>query len=154
MRGDGLDDSGCTRRRLRPGTGVAFADTVRALVVLVRFPDDHVDHLEWPNEDAQGNPIPYNVLPAFAHTLLEEDSSVVRANLLSPADSSLSAYFIHQSHNGPCGPHVLFGEVWQEVIVPDDPMSGYYLRGANTRGFGHLTEDILRSVRRSPESVT
>ncbi len=131
-----------------PGGGtIAFEDTVRALVVLVRFQDDYGNTPSWPGTREE--------LPPFADWLVESDPARVRTSVLTPDDSSLSAYFLWQSHTGPAGPHVLVGDVWPrnpvtqepEVYVTRHPESWYYNDPsdppAERRGYGYLTREVL-----------
>jgi hypothetical protein len=133
------------------GDTIAFEDSVHALVVLVRFRDDTTNStLAWPGTGSE--------LPGFADGIVEGDPADVRTSILSAQDSSLSAYFVWQSHNGPRGPHVLSGEVW-----PHDPTSGdaqvyvtandrewYYNDPADPpeerRGFGFIVQEVLDSL--------
>ncbi|NNF56898.1 MAG: hypothetical protein HKN04_01525, partial [Rhodothermaceae bacterium] len=140
--------------------GIAYQDTVAMLVVFVRFQDDTWGdcahwwcHLEdWPHVDLFGTraPVPWTQLPAWAPTLLEPTPEAVRADHLTLADSSLSAYFYWQSRGGPDGPHVLYGDVWPEVYISRHPAASYRNRrdsaGVALRqpgGYGYLTEELL-----------
>jgi hypothetical protein len=134
---------------------IACQDTLRALVVFVRFDGDDTWGPEWPNADAAGNPIPTRRLPPFARDILAPTPEAVAAT--TPEDSSLSAYFYWQSRNGPRGPHVLFGDVWPRnaqgepevyVTAPGRP-NHYYHRDAG-RGYGYLTQEILDALTASP----
>ena len=106
-----------------------YADSLRALIVLVRFADDtsvgdpRVNFREWPVE-ATVQP------PSFASHLLSS----------SPhppfADSSLTAYFHQQSQ----GHFILFGDVASRIHVTAQPES-YYHRPIGH--FGMLTTEVL-----------
>ena len=107
-----------------------YTDTLRALVVFVKFRDDDepgdpvVAHRGWPLfEDA-------TTLPSFARHLL--------APTPSPPfpDSSLTHYFYQQSQ----GRFVLFGDIHKAVIVSRQPEAAYH---APQGGYGHLTAEIL-----------
>jgi hypothetical protein len=140
--------------------GIAFADSVHALVVFVHFSDDDAPIPEWPLMDAAGRALPRWTLPRYAETLVEPDPRRINAADLSPADSSLSAYFFWQSRHAPGGPHVLSGEVWPQMpdgraytYVPQKPSTAYHnLAGgrAQRSGYGYLTEEILRALAAMP----
>lgn len=129
----------CTSGEVGGGAGVpldnsliAFQDTLRTLVVLVRFNDDFEDDPNgFPNtwrSSINGVPIPPRLLPSWGHDLVFADPNQVSDAYISAADSSLSASFYLQSRNGPAGPHVLYGDVWPrnalgtpEVYVTEHP---------------------------------
>ncbi|GIV61170.1 MAG: hypothetical protein KatS3mg044_0036 [Rhodothermaceae bacterium] len=105
-------------------------DTLRGLVVLVRFADDTtagdpaVLFRGWPRF-----PDP-STLPAFARSLLAPASEPPFP------DSSLTAYFFHQSH----GRLLLYGDVIDSVLVTRHPEAHYHRPQG---GFGTLTQEIL-----------
>ena len=109
------------------------ADTLRALIVFVKFKDDlapgdpNVAFREWPLFE---NP---NRLPAFAHHIL--------ASSPSPPfpDSSLTAYFYRQS----MGKFLLYGEAYDSVLVSSRPEQYYH--GRET-GYGSLTKELLDKI--------
>lgn len=148
---------------LMPFDGIANQDTVAMLIVFTRFQDDDWGacarwwcHLEqWPHSDffGSGGAIPRTQLPMWAHTLLERDPDRVNPQHLTDQDSSLSAYYFWQSHAGPAGPHVLYGDVWPEVYITERANSDYYSRrdsmGTSVRrasGLGYLTEELLGNL--------
>lgn len=109
-----------------------YADTLRALVVLVQFLDDDA---ESDPPDLQGWPMGHasaNTLPPFTQHLL--------APTPQPPfnDSSLTAYFFQQSQ----GRLLIYGEVHPAIYVPDHPNSYYY----RPRGFGYLTREVLEHL--------
>ena len=130
---------------------IACQDTLRALLVVVRFAGDTSSGPEWPDSTADGRPIPPRQLPPFARDLLAPTPEAVART--TPQDSSLSAYFYWQSKHGPRGPHVLFGDVWPrnargepEVFLSPHPASYYHRDQPERRGYGHLTADVLDSL--------
>ena len=144
---------------LRPPAGVARADSVRALVVFVRFADDQAEGSAWPSRDADGRRLPLTALPPYAETYFEPHPERVAA--LPLGDRSLSAWFYHQSKNGPGGPHVLAGEIWPRdaqdqpyAFVPSRPNRAYHNRAADgTRqagGYGYLTAEVLETLAADP----
>ena len=112
-----------------------YQDTLRALIVFVKMQDDHsigdpqVAYRDWPLFEDAGT------LPDFAR------------HLLHPAphppypDSSLTAYFHQQS----LGQFVLFGEVYDSVLVTAHPEQAYHRPQG---GYGALTEEILEKLDR------
>ena len=132
-------------------------DSVHALAVFVRFPDDDGRMVEWPDVDASGRPVSQRQLPPFGVGLFEADPDRVRASTLTLGDSSLSAYFYWQSRNGPRGPHILTGEVWprdvrgRPVVYVAAHENAYYTDPVrpdgsvqNTGvGYGELTREIV-----------
>lgn len=141
-------------------------DTIRALVVFVRFADDDRDNdrpgaddgfpNHWPAYGPDGRLLPRERLPAWGHRYVVSDPADIRAERLSPMDSSLSAYFYWQSKNGPSGPFVLAGDVWPRdaagtpiVHVTRHPEARYYADPRTDRetgrqaGWGWLTQEVL-----------
>ena len=118
-----------------PLSAQPYQDTLRALVVFVKMQDDRstgdpqVSYRDWPLFD---NPAE---LPAFAKQLLHT----------SPyppyPDSSLTAYFHQQS----MGQYVLFGEVYDSVLVTAQRERNYHRPEG---GYGALTEEILDKLDR------
>ena len=141
---------------LRPPASVAGADTVRMLVVLVRFPDDAAPSTRWPLVDADGQPRPPTALPDYAETLFEPDPDRV-ADL--PLDHpSISAWMVHQS---PARPHILSGEIWPRdaagrptAYVARRPNRAYHNRDADGNrqrgGYGYLTAEVLETLAADP----
>ena len=142
---------------------LAYQDSLRMLIVLVRFQDDDSDGSgtvapnRWPDQ-VDGNPIPYTEMPAWGPTLLAPDPALVSDAHVTPADSSLSAFFYNQSKNGAGGPHILWGDVWPrkasgtpEVYVTAQP-EAYYVNDDSlaSRGWGYLTQEVLDSLAVSP----
>ena len=138
-------------------------DTVHALAVFVRFPDDDGASAEWPNRDASGRPISPRQLPPFGVGLFESDPERVRAETLTLGDSSLSAYFYWQSRHGPRGPHILTGDVWPRdrrgrpvVYVPRHGNAHYTDAVVDGRvqdtgvGYGALVTEILDALVAQP----
>ena len=145
------------------GTLDRSRDTVHALAVFVRFPDDAGASAEWPNRDAGGRPISPRQLPPFGVGLFESDPERVRAETLTLGDSSLSAYFYWQSRRGPRGPHVLTGDVWPRdargrsiVYVPRHDNAHYTDAVVDGRvqntgvGYGALVREILDDLVAQP----
>lgn len=107
-----------------------YTDTLRALVVFVKFRDDDepgdaaVTYRDWPLFDDP------RTLPPFAQRLL--------APTPTPPfpDSSLTQYFYQQSQ----GRFVLYGDVYDSVMVSRQPEAAYH---APRGGYGHLTAEIL-----------
>ncbi|WP_412068283.1 hypothetical protein [Rubrivirga sp. IMCC43871] len=132
-----------------PTTGtIAFEDSVHALAVFVRFPDDTGDAAEWPiRPDGAAERV-----PEWGETLLVEDAVAVGRRPRS--DGSLSAYFWWQSRGGPAGPHVLSGEVWPRAdgrpitFVPSKPSTGY--RGGTASGYGWLVAELFEALVADP----
>jgi hypothetical protein len=111
-------------------TASPYTDTLRALVVFVRFRDDDVPGE--PAVDARGWPLFDNpaTLPPFAHHLLA-------ASPTPPfRDSTLTAYFFQQSQ----GRFLLYGDVYGSVVVSRHPEATYH---APHGGYGHLTAEVL-----------
>ncbi|WP_412060388.1 hypothetical protein [Rubrivirga sp. IMCC45206] len=132
-----------------PTTGtIAFEDSVHALAVFVRFPDDTADAAEWPIREADGA----ERVPDWGETLLVADADAV--GRLPRSDGSLSAYFWWQSRGGPAGPHVLSGEVWPRVdgrpatFVPSKSSTGY--RGGGASGYGWLVAELFDTLVADP----
>lgn len=116
----------------QPYTERPLADTLRALVVFVQFPDDTVPGN--PNLDDRGWPLSgEGALPSFARTLLAP----------SPAppypDSSLTAYLHRQS----LGQFVLFGAPYDSVLVAAHPEARYHRPEG---GYGHLVHELLDRI--------
>lgn len=118
---------------LRSEGTIAFEDSVHALVVFVRFPDDDAPAHEWPLGDA---------LPPWGLGLIREDPTEV--DELSVWDPSLSSYFAHQSANGTAPMHVLTGEIWPRAAgqphayIPRQPSAHY-----RSEGYGFLVAEVL-----------
>ena len=108
-------------------------DTLRALIVFTQFQDDlnagdpAVFHRAWPLFENR------SMLPKFARHIL--------APTPSPPfpDSSLTSYFYEQSN----GQFVLFGEVYDSVLVSHHPEARYH-RGQG--GYGDLTVELLDRI--------
>ncbi|MEO0557570.1 MAG: hypothetical protein AAF170_05230 [Bacteroidota bacterium] len=147
-----------------PSTLDRSRDTVHALVVFVRFPDDEAQMAEWPLRDASGRPRSLLQLPPFGVNLFETEPSRVNAETLTLGDSSLSAYFYWQSRNGPRGPHVLTGDTWprdrkgrpvvyitaHENAHYTDPIGPDGTVQDTGVGYGELVKEILETVVRQP----
>lgn len=109
------------------------SDTLRALIVFTQFSDDkfpgdpNVAFREWP---LFGNA---NQLPPFASHILATSPSPPYP------DSSLTEYFYRQS----LGQFVLYGEVYDSVIVSSHPEAHYH--GRDT-GYGTLTKELLDKI--------
>ena len=139
-------------------------DTVHALVVFVRFPDDEGHMAEWPLRDASGRPRSPRQLPPFGVNLFETDPERVNAETLTLGDSSLSAYFYWQSRNGPRGPHILTGDTWprdrrgrpqvyiaaHENAYYTDPIGPDGTVQNTGVGYGELVKEILEAAVRQP----
>ena len=128
-----------------PSTHVQDGPVVRALLVLVRFPDD-------PIEDAVYNRVPgwntgsnRHTLPGFATTLLAPTQAAITSS-----DSSISRYYYEQSKLTSTGPGQLqfFGEVWprdgagQPYVYVAQHNNNWY-HAASGKGYGYLTQEIL-----------
>ncbi|MFK7843746.1 MAG: hypothetical protein AB8G77_00490 [Rhodothermales bacterium] len=108
-------------------------DTLRALVIFAKFKDDqfkgdpNLNYRQWP---LFASP---NQLPDFAPHLLSTS--------LNPpfADSSLTDYFYKQS----LGNFVLYGEVYDSVLVSNHPESRYH---RSQGGYGALTKELLDKI--------
>ena len=151
-------------RHTAPSTLDRTRDTVHALAVFVRFPDDTRHMAEWPLQDASGRPRSPRQLPPFGVNLFESDPERVRAETLTRGDSSLSAYFYWQSRNGPRGPHILTGDVWprddrgRPMVHVARHENAYYTdpigpdgQVQNTGvGYGELVKEILEDLVRQP----
>ena len=124
---------------------IAFADSVHALVVFVRFSDDTAGAPEWPIDGRRGA----ERIPDWGHALVEADPADVTA-ALGMDHPSLSAYFFWQSHTGPAGPHILTGEVWPRrrrepvVFTPSRPSTAY--RAGQGSGYGYLVAELLDAL--------
>ncbi|MFN3596163.1 MAG: hypothetical protein ACK41D_02705 [Rubricoccaceae bacterium] len=148
----------CAGRTVAPGRGIAYADTVRALVVFVRFRDDASEGPEWPVP--AGRPGAPEPLPAWGASLVVSDPALVSA--LPPSHPSLSAYFFYQSRNGPRGPHLFVGDIWPRapdgtprVHVTARPNRAYFAYTPDGRqqaegGLGYLTREVLDALVADP----
>jgi hypothetical protein len=118
----GAQSPTCEGRPSLATADLPLSDTLRALVVFARFPDDaYANAREWP--------LRRTAVPDFAHELLSTTTD--------PADfpePSLTRYFHDQSN----GLFTLFGEVYSEVVIPDEPEAFY-----RANGWGYLTRDVL-----------
>ena len=147
-----------------PSTLDRSRDTVHALAVFVRFPDDDLPMPEWPLRDVSGRPRSPLQLPPFGINLFESDPDQVNAESLTRGDSSLSAYFYWQSRNGPRGPHILTGDVWprdrrgrpqvhiaaHENAYYTDPVGPDGTVQNTGVGYGELVKEILEGLVRQP----
>ena len=149
----------CAQLREPSPKGIAFEDSVHALVVFVRFRDDDAELHRWPLRDAGGFPLPLAALPPYADDFVEPDPA--RVSALPVESESISAFFYHQSKNGPRGPHVFSGEIWPRdargepyTYVPERPTRAYHNRGADGArqpgGYGYLTAEILDALTADP----
>ncbi len=123
---------------LRAG-GTEEADTVRALVVLVKFRDDTFlptnQPIDWP---LYADP---TQLPPFASGLLDPSSDPATFR-----DSTLTKFFYEQSKPGPNQPgqRHLFGEVVPEVHVTAFDEDAY--TRANGSGYGYIVQEALDGI--------
>ena len=149
----------CPEIREPSPKGIAYEDSLHLLVVFVRFPDDRADAHAWPLKDARGFPRPFTALPPYADDFVEPDPA--RVSALPVESRSVSAYFYHQSRNGPAGPMVISGEVWPRdargepyAYVPRHPNRAYHNRDADGErqagGYGYLTAEILDALTADP----
>jgi hypothetical protein len=112
-----------------------YADSLKVLVVFVKFADD----------DVPGNP----VLRSRDWPLYSDPRRLPTSarSLLSPspdppfADSTLTAYFHQQS----MGRLVLFGDVYPQTIVSQGPEAEYHNPAG---GYGKLTAEVLTAIDR------
>ena len=154
------DDFNCVfehddKQNLVGGPSIAFQDSLRMLVVLVRFQDDDWSGSSQTSRNRWPDTVPPTILPDWAGTLLAPTAADVNASNMTAADSSLSAYFFNQSKNGPSGPHVLWGDNYPrnasgtpEVYVTQQP-EAYYANNAG-RGWGYLVQEVLDSLVTDP----
>lgn len=170
-----VDPPAPERRTPRPAPArsgpVYDGPEVRALAVFIRFRDDVAgsepelpltstfrgwpywlhDERGEPVRDARGEPVPADLetLPRVGHAFLAPSKEAIPA-----ADSTLSAYFYHQSKAGRDGPpqFLLWGDVLPTnergepiVYVTKHDNAWYHnVRGTdNRRGYGYLTKEVL-----------
>ncbi|MEM0963556.1 MAG: hypothetical protein AAGK21_13585, partial [Bacteroidota bacterium] len=128
--------------------GMAFQDTVHALVVFVRFSDDTGPAAEWAIEETAGG----EAIPDWGRDLVKGHPAEVNT-AMSLWDRSLSAYWFWQSQGGE-SPHVLTGETWPQsdgaphVYVPRRPSAGY--AAGRGQGYGYLVEEVLDTLATNP----
>ncbi len=114
--------------------GIVDGDTVRALVVLVKYRDDNStppwNVLDWPLTTDPSE------LPAFATGLIDPTPAPAAFR-----DSTISSYYYEQSRPqaGAPGRHVLYGDVVPYVHVSKMDEDDY-------SGLGQLTEEVLDSL--------
>jgi hypothetical protein len=130
---------------------------VRALLVFVRFCDDNgtiADVRGWPatptvtcGQSNLGHP-----LPEAADGLLvpsPPNGQPPTAQVVASADSTLTAYFWHQSRGG-ADSLLIYGDVYPRdvngdpyVYVTELENSEYHFTAGQGRGYGYLTHEIL-----------
>ncbi len=112
-----------------------FTDTLRALIIFTQFKDDTYNQAseqtfrQWPLYENRGQ------LPPFADHILSTSPEPPFP------DSSLTAYFYEQS----LGNFLLYGEVYDSVLVSDEPEARYHRRRG---GYGDLTKELLDKIDR------